>query len=426
MVKKKCLKKLIYALGISGLVLSMTACAGGKKPAERGTESAAEKNQDEGSLAAEDEKTEETGAPEENAEDTEDQAAEIMDVTYGNAPNNLFQLSQTPCFGDGRVYYINFNNQVSSFALDGSDARVNGSINDISDRSSGAKCLNWYDGAVYYMLTQYREDYTCYTEIRSMNPETGEEKTVEAYEGNGDAKSSGMGIIGDNLFYACYDSAEKKNIVNVTNLVSGEKNKLFEHTVGGMGSGDAVFATDGKNLYMAMPEQAIVVYKLPLAELYSPEPVCEQAAAFWDASTIFTENGIYTAIENPDTHQSNYEFLRYSDSGGNWPQEVVLENLIADGESGTEQDIVNNLIWYSDKWMLGDALASVSQMNRNLYYSASIDYTQSSSVGELDFENSAANGTGKYIGAYENVLYVICQKGEEVSFHTLTAEGEYK
>lgn len=357
--------------------------------------------------------------------DSNNAAAVDMDLTYGNDPNNIYQLSQAPCFGDGRAYYINFNDEVASFALDGSDPKIHGTINNITEMSFGASCLNWRDGFVYYMLTQYREDYTRYVEIRSMNLETGEEQILETCEEGDNPTANGMIIIGDNLLYACYDPGNSMTTATVVNLFSGEKNLLFNKTTRGTG-GITTFTTDGANLFLAIEDQYCRIYTIPLAELYTTEPVSEPIAAFNKETVIFEENGIYGAVPVSGTHSYNYEFYPYASAGQDWACETLMEDLIADGEMGSEEGIINNLIWRSERWLLDGATASVSTMNRNLYYSPSTDYTQSASCGMLTFEASGANGTGKYIGEYEDVLYVICQDGDAVSFQTLTADGTFQ
>ena len=350
----------------------------------------------------------------------------VTQPVYGNDPNNLFQMDNTVCFGNGRVYYINFSDEVASFALDGSDAAVHGVIGNLSEGSYGGSALNWYNGKVYYMITQYREDYTRFVEVRSMDVETGEETQIAVYDNSDNPTSNSMLIIGDNLFYSCYDTNTKTTSVTVQNLITGESNLILEMTTSSAGLGHAAFASDGANLYLYIYNGFYSVYKMPMSAVYDSEPSCEQVAVVSLNSTVLTGDGMYTDHTDGNTHESSYVFYAYENSGENWPYETVLDHVAADGDTGDEEGIIRNLIWYSTKWMLGDALVSEAQFNRNLYYASSVDYTQSVSVSGLSFEQSAQNGTGLYAGEYEDVLYLILEDENGVSFHTLAADGTYK
>jgi len=347
-------------------------------------------------------------------------------LVYGNDPNNLYQLEMTPCFGDGRVYYINFNDEVASFALDGSDAKVHGTIGNISENSSGASHLNWYDGGVYYAITQYREDYTRYVEIRRMDVQTGEEAVVATCDSSDNVTDNGMIIIGENLFYSCYDPDTKATTATVFNLATQETGLILKETTAHAGLGSAVFTTDGKYLYIFIYNGLYRVYKMPLAAVYDREPSYEQVAVISLPPTVLTEKGFYTDYTDTDTHDSSFVFYHYDTSGADWSYETILDQVASDGDTGSEEGILRNLVWYSYKWFLGDGMVSVSQMNKKLYYSSSADFTQSASLGGLSFENSAVNGTGLYAGIYEGVFYLIQEDKNGVTFHTLTSDGSYK
>lgn len=341
---------------------------------------------------------------------------ELKNLTYGNDPNNLLQLEQAPCFGEGRVYYRNFQDQIVSFTLDGSDQKTHGTIGNLSELSSVASQLNYYNGNVYYMITQYREDYTRYTEIRSMDLQNGEEMEVAASDG----VDNGMLIIGDNLFYSCYDKATEKTTVTAVNLITKERNLIFEKSTTHAGAGTSAFSTDGKYLYMLIPNGVYEVYRMPLSSVYEAEPQSELLIKVSLTSTILTDDGFYTSLDY------DLVFFAYADSGSEWEYETLMTDLPADGETNSEEGIIRNLIWYSEKWIFGDAMISRSQFNRNLYYSNSLDYRESVSVGELSFEQSAQNGTGLYLGADENTLYVILENENGVTFNKLAADGTYQ
>ena len=401
------MKKILLFLCCGALLLgALAGCGGGQS-----TESAAPAQTVSSGEAA----GAESAAPEAAAE-----------LTYGNDPNNLYQLNDTVCFGNGRVFYINFRNEVASFAMDGSDPKVHGAIGEISQGSSGAIAPNWYEGRVYYMITQYRADYTRYVEIRSMDVETGEETQVAVYDGSDHPAANGMLIIGDDLFYSCYDNGTDLTTVTVQDLVTGESNLVLDRTTAHGGSGHAGFASDGTNLYLYINNGVHMVFKVPMSAIYDSEPPCQQVAAVSMTSTVLTGDGMYTDYTDPSTRESSYVFYAYENSGENWPHETVLDHVDADGDTGSEEGIIRNLIWYSAKWMLGDALAAEAQFNRNLYYAPSVDYTQSVSAGELDFESSAANGNGLHAGTCEDVLYLVLENGDSASFHTLTADGTYQ
>lgn len=403
-------KKTVALLLAAGLLLSATAC-GGK--ADETADPAAEQE----SVT----ETEDSDA-QSDAQEVTQSAADVGDLTYGNDPNNFYQSSHAPCFGDGRVYYIDLDDNLASFALDGSDPQTHGSVH-ITDSMSSPGFLNWYNGAVYYMVNQYREDYTAYLEIVCMDPQTGTETVVETIEGDSDSEYNpymeGMQIIGDRLFYAFAQSDTVT--VRVKDLVSGEENELFHNGTKGGGVSSAVFATDGENLYAEIPNTLDKVYSLPLSELYSADSLGDPLASLGGVAAVFSEDGIYTTMGSEDT---SYVFYAYQDSGSDWPYETIVEDVISNGKFDTEQDIIDNLIWLTVKWVLGDALASIQ--GKTLYYSPSVDYMQSSSVTELDFESSYANGRGLFAGEYQDVLYLICQNEDTTTLHTLTADGTFQ
>ncbi len=415
------------------ILLCLTAC--GKNDAASGTEDGQEAQEEQEDAGGQEDRDE--AKDQADLENADEQAsleeaggmesghdAAVKNLAYGNDPNNLLQLAHAPCFGEGRAYYINFNNEVASYSLDGSDAKAHGTVGNLSEMSSGALYLNWHDGSVYYMITQYREDYTRYVEVRAMDVQTGEETTIETNEESDNVMSNGMMILGDNLLYSCYDPQTDDTTVTVVNLASQDKNQIF-HGKAQAGNFAALFTTDGKSLYLFIPDSSYRVYKMALSALYDEEPSYERLADIPTASTALTEDGIYTTLADPDTHSNSYVFYAYGDSGEDWTFQVLLPEAPSDN-AASEEDIIRNLVWRSGKWFLGDTLACLSWLNDHLYLSSTYDYTQSAFVGEAAYEDSSENGSGLYAGVYEGVLYLILEDQNGVSFHTLTADGTYR
>lgn len=335
-------------------------------------------------------------------------------MVYGNDPNNLFQLPQSPCFGNGRAYYINANNEIASIALDGNDARIDGTIKNLSDTSTGASYLNWYNGSVYYIITQYREDSTRYLEIRSMDVSTGTESTVLKCEESDNIADNGMLIIGDNLFYAGYDPATRNTTINVFNLQTEEQNQILKKNIDPSPLSSA-FVTDGEYLFL---QTGIWIYRIAWSDIYKSEPKCEELLKVTTlTSLIIADNGFYFVEPDKDhnANASDFVFYPFKDASTDWPYESIIEN-ISDGDAPSTEE---SLIWYGNKWGLNETFVAYGK--KKFYFSPSSDFTKSVLVDELDL----SYGDVLHAGTYEGTLYIICESKDGLIFHTLTSDGTY-
>lgn len=363
--------------------------------------------------------TNDNQAPDDNTDNSDNDTIPVEDLVYGNEPNNLYQMSNAPCFGDGRIYYINSDSEIMSVALDGSDAKVVGTIGGLTKYSSSPCCLNWYQGSVYYVVVWDRENYDGrYIEIRSMDVSTGAESVVLTCEDNEYNACDCMLIIGDNLFYSCYDVENKNTSINAFNLSTSKQNQIIKKNTGSSPN-SSVIASDGRYLYMALGGAGI--FRTAWSGIYESEPKCEEVVSknAYGHTTIFTENGFYSVLSNEDGTR-DYVFYLFENSATDWPYETVTENISDGSPASVAEDIAKSLVYYAYDWMIGEAYAAHEE--GKVFYSSSADFTQSTAVGELEL----AYGEILHAGTYDGMLYLIVEGANGMTFHTLTADGNYK
>lgn len=116
--KRKIGRTMAAALSLTAL-LGLTACGSGAEKSA-GDDGA-------GAVSAVEEQMEaaaEAGEGEEAAAPAADAGKDVSEIVFGNSAKNLIRDSYSPCFGDGRIYYINQEDMLCSFALDGSDPQT--------------------------------------------------------------------------------------------------------------------------------------------------------------------------------------------------------------------------------------------------------------------------------------------------------------
>ncbi len=343
----------------------------------------------------------------------------VGNLTYGNEPNNLYQRSNAPCFGDGNAYFINSESEIVSVPLDGGSEKTVGAIGGLTKYSWTPCCINWYQGSVYYVVVWDREDSEGrYIEIRSMNVSTGEESVVLTCEDNDYNSCGRMLIIGDNLFYECYNLKNNSTAIKVFDLKDSKENQIVKKTVSSFAN-PTIFAADSRYVYIMIDGAGI--FRTPWSGIYGDEPECEKLVdeSVMKNTMIITDEGFYAVIIDSDGNR-NFVHYKFDSSAADWPYETVASGLSDGSPESESEDPAGSLIYYADGWMLNGSYSAY--LSGAVYISQSADFTQSKSAGELVL----AYEDIMHPGAYDGTLYIIVEGSEGLSLHTLTADGTYQ
>lgn len=366
--------------------------------------------------------TDDNQAPDDNTDNSDndgDNFVPVENLTYGNEPNNLYRRSNAPCFGDGNAYFINSDSEIVSVPLDGGDEKTVGAIGGLTKYSWTPCCLNWYQGSVYYVVVWDREDSEGrYIEIRSMNVSTGEESVVLTCKDNDYNACGSMLIIGDSLFYECYNLKSNSTAIKVFDLKDSRQNQIVKKTVSSFAN-PTVFAADSRYVYIMIDGAGI--FRTPWSGIYDSEPKCEEIIdeSVMKNTVIITDEGFYSVIINSDGSR-DFVFYKFGASAADWPYETVAAGISDGSPESVTENIAGALIYNADGWMIDGSYAAY--MSGIVYISQSADFTQSKSAGEL----SLAYEDIMHPGAYEGTLYIIVEGSDGLTFHTLTANGNYK
>ena len=343
----------------------------------------------------------------------------VENLAYGNEPNNLYRRTNAPCFGDGNAYVINSNNEIVKISLAGGEAETVGEIGGLTRYSWTPCCLNWYQGSVYYVVVWDREDYEGrYIEIRSMNVSTGAESVVLTCEDNDYNACSSMLIIGDSLFYECYNLKGNSTAIKVFDLKDSRQNQIVKKSVSSFAN-PTIFSADSRYVYIMIDGAGI--FRTPWSGIYGDEPECEKLVdeSVMKNTMIITDEGFYAVIIDSDNNR-NFVYYKFDSSAADWPYETIAAGLSDGSPESESENPAGSLIYYADGWMIDGSYAAYR--GGGVYVSQSADFTQSKSVGEL----SLAYEDVMRPGAYDGVLYFIVESDGEMSLHSLTAGGEYK
>ena len=355
----------------------------------------------------------------ENVDKDDGDFVPVGNLTYRNEPNNLYQRSNAPCFGDGKAYFINSESEIVSVPLDGGSEKTIGAIGGLTKYSWTPCCLNWYQGSVYYVVVWDREDDEGrYIEIRSMNVSTGEESVVLTCEDNDYNSCGSMLIIGDSLFYECYNLKNNSTAIKVFDLKDSKENQIVKKTVSSFAN-PTIFAADSRYVYIMIDGAGI--FRTPWSGIYGDEPECEKLVdeSVMKNTVIVAGEGFYSVIINSDGSR-DFVYYKFDSSAADWPYETVAAGISDGSPESVTENTAGALIYNADGWMIDGSYAAY--MSGVVYISQSADFTQSKSAGEL----SLAYEDIMHPGAYEGSLYIIVEGADGLTFHTLTASGNYK
>ena len=406
----------LLALFLAAIFLfGMVGCGADKAPESSEPESSQDVSA--ANEAEEPEKAEEPAETEIPAEEPEE--PERIDVVFGNKPNNLYQSSSAPCFGEGRIYYINRDNELASFALDGSDHLVHGSVGTVPDHTTPSG-LNYYQNAVYFVVT-VEEPEARYPEIRRFDLASNEVEPIASMIGNSEynvTTANGLAIINDDLYYSYYEGsiANGRIVAGVISLTSDQTNTI--KTISSpCGVHQFVFDSDGKYLYMRSNDMG-TVYRLPLSHVYDEEPECEQVLfGTADNSLTFDDGGFYVVVAKED-HSISYGFYDYEKANAQWEYDLVMDTI-----SDTAED--QEQLFLTNHYVLGQSMVCVSNAG-SVLYSASADDLHLSDLVKLDFAYENGYGYVYWLGEYEDVLYVVSGTEDGEVLQAIAPDGSLR
>lgn len=424
--KRKIGRTMAAALSLT-VLLGLTACGSGAEKSVGGGGDGA------GAVSAVEEQTEaaaEAGEGEEAAEAAADAGKDVSEIVFGNSAKNLIRDSYSPCFGDGRVYYINQEDMLCSFALDGSDPQTHtGSLMEEAryDHERPAY-LNYYQGKVYYIATiegKAGKELDRHAEIFCVDPASGAVESVASFEDEGgNLWAKGMLIMDDELFYSV-NAVQESSFVGVINLATGETNEFFKMSAK---EGDPIntFDTDGTYLYMFSSTSRSNIRRVLLADVYEAEPPCDTLVEYHD-TLIPADGGFYTLHEDVNTHDSMFLFYSYAGASDSWQGEERFP-----AENGELTDDVEKLPGilphHADMYAVGDGMASLVRGLRQLYYAPTDDYRESVLAAELTYTVSATVPYYHVLhaGVYGDTLYLVTENENGAEFHALMADGTFQ
>lgn len=361
------------------------------------------------------------------------------EIIFGNSPNNLLQFTGTMCFGENRVFYLNYDYVLCSFKPDGSDWQEHCAVDTDKQYGGQSICMNYYNGGIYFMATKDISDTTsvlniCRYDIAKNTVETI--YTVEPEGGSGYVFQSNMLIFNDNLCFA-YSIAGKNEYVEVIDLTTGKSNSITSGKSGG-GTTNFGFDTDGKYLYMIWDGgiNEAGMKRVLLSELYDENPEVEKIfdRPYYTASYVLDDGGLYAAVRDKNEN-TIYGFYSHETLSGN-VRELTLKKIAEVSYISypeTEEERINDLGFdtTTSNYILDGARVSVKVGTGKLgiYYSSNLDWRESVLTAEPEYgRNLMITYSTRYyhIGEYDETLYFVLEDLDgNASLHSLTADGKY-
>lgn len=360
---------------------------------------------------------------------------EIKEVIFGNSPNNLLQSTDTMCFAENRVFYLNCDYSLCSFQMDGSDWQEHCVISN-SKLFEQNPCLNYYQGGIYFMAGVKISDTVRALEIRRYDLTEGTVEVIYTFTPeSGFAISKNMLIVDDNLCCAYSFSGEGKTNVEVINLTTGKSNSITSGKAEG-GTTNFGFDTDGIYLYMIWDGGVndAGMKRVLLSELYEENPTVEKLfdRPYYQESYVLDDGGLYAAVRNSDD-ETIYGFYSHEVLSGE-AYELTLQEIAPvtyKNYPETEQEYINNLGFdtTTTDYILDGARVSVKNTNNGgleLYHSNNFDWRESVLVAKP--AHGANSPTNHYhVGEYEEILYFVLEdENGDATLHSITANGNYQ